>query len=196
MTPSLNIVVIDNYDSFTYNLVHLLEAEGAQCVVMRNDEMEWETIAHCDGLILGPGPGLPKEAGELMSVIAKHASNKPMLGICLGHQALAEFFGGRLINLDRVFHGKEEIIEWVEDNALIEQLPREMKVGLYHSWGVEPLPSCEWFVTARSVHGVVMGLQHSDKPIFGVQFHPESVMTPMGRQLLRNWLNSLESSSK
>jgi anthranilate synthase component II len=187
----VHIVIIDNFDSFTYNLVHLLEAEGAECKVMRNDDIDWLLIDACDGLVLGPGPGIPSEAGSLIQVIERYESHKPILGICLGHQALGEYFGGQMVNLQEVYHGVEMEIRWTEENALNRGLSIEMIVGLYHSWGVECSADAEWNVIASSPNGIVMGLRHRYKAIWGVQFHPESVMTPSGRRLLRNWLDSI-----
>jgi anthranilate synthase/aminodeoxychorismate synthase-like glutamine amidotransferase len=192
---NMQIVVIDNYDSFTYNLVHALEALGAACTVMRNDGISESALTTCDGIVLGPGPGLPVEAGELMTTIAKYHRHKSMLGICLGHQALGEYFGVRLVQLPRVFHGVETHLLWVGNDRIHSNLPDEMEVGLYHSWALENDLTPELTLLAESKEKVVMAMRHHELPLFGVQFHPESIMTPMGRVLLKNWLDSLHTSA-
>jgi anthranilate synthase/aminodeoxychorismate synthase-like glutamine amidotransferase len=189
----MRIVVIDNYDSFTYNLVHALEALGAACTVMRNDYLDENALTSCDGIVLGPGPGLPAEAGELMATINKYHRQKAMLGICLGHQALGEFFGVKLIQLSHVFHGVETRLRWVGQERIHDDLPDEMEVGLYHSWALENELNDELILLAESEEKVVMAVRHRELPLFGVQFHPESIMTPLGRILLKNWLDSLHT---
>jgi anthranilate synthase component II len=191
---NMRIVVIDNYDSFTYNLVHALEALGAACTVMRNDNLVENALTSCDGIVLGPGPGLPAEAGELMATIEKYHRQKSMLGICLGHQALGEFFGVKLIQLPRVFHGVETRLRWLKKDKIHVNLPDEMEVGLYHSWALENNLNGELILVAESLENVVMAMRHRELPLFGVQFHPESIMTPMGRVLLKNWLDGLNPS--
>lgn len=185
------IVVIDNYDSFTYNLVHYLEALDAEVTVLRNDEFELEELDEFDKIILSPGPGIPDEAGLLKDVIRKYAPTKSILGVCLGLQAIGEVFGGQLINLDKVYHGvATKITTVVEDEILFKNLAKEFEVGRYHSWVVQsPLPeSLE--ITAIDEQGQIMALRHSIYDVRGVQFHPESVLTPNGKEIVANWLNS------
>lgn len=185
------IVVIDNYDSFTYNLVHYLEAMDAEVTVLRNDEFELEELEDFEKIILSPGPGIPDEAGLLKDVIRKYAATKSILGVCLGQQAIGEVFGGQLINLDEVFHGVATKIEiTVADEVLFQNLPKEFEVGRYHSWVVQsPLPT-DLEITAVDEQGQIMALRHRKFDVRAVQFHPESVLTPNGKQILSNWLNS------
>ena len=185
------VVVIDNYDSFTYNLVHYLEALDAEVTVLRNDAFELEDLMGFEKIILSPGPGIPSDAGLLKEVIRKYASSKGILGVCLGQQAIAEVFGGQLINLNQVFHGvstKIEII--VDDELLFENLPKQIEVGRYHSWIVQaPLPEV-LEITALDEEGHVMAFRHKYFDVRAVQFHPESILTPDGRFILQNWFNS------
>lgn len=183
------VVVIDNYDSFTYNLVHLVRQLGAEVSVVRNDQFELEQIASYDKIILSPGPGIPSEAGLLLDVIRTYAGRKPMLGVCLGHQAIGEVFGGRLTNLSEVFHGvATEGTQWQND-PIFEGLPSRITMGRYHSWVVDraSLPDC-LEVTAESDEGYIMALRHRQYDIHGIQFHPESVLTPQGSTIVANWL--------
>ncbi len=184
----MNIIVIDNYDSFTFNLVHYLEELDCTVTVKRNDQFDLGEIAHYDKIVLSPGPGIPDEAGLLKAVIKKYAKTKPMLGVCLGHQAIAEVFGGTLSNLTTVFHGVASSISVTQEDPLFKGLPASFDVGRYHSWVVnKPLP--EGFVLlAEEENGQVMAFKHDTYPIYGVQFHPESVLTPNGKQLLKNWV--------
>lgn len=184
----MNIIVIDNYDSFTFNLVHYLEELDCTVTVKRNDQFDLGEIAHYDKIVLSPGPGIPDEAGLLKAVIKKYAKTKPMLGVCLGHQAIAEVFGGTLSNLTTVFHGVASSISVTQEDPLFKELPASFDVGRYHSWVVnKPLP--EGFVLlAEEENGQVMAFKHDTYPIYGVQFHPESVLTPNGKQLLKNWV--------
>ncbi len=184
-----NIVIIDNYDSFTYNLSHLLKELGAVVTVYRNDQFELSQLEAFDKIVLSPGPGIPSEAGLLLKVIETYAGRKPILGVCLGHQAIGEYFGGKLINLSDVFHGVQTPVRIVADDYVFDTLPREVQVGRYHSWVVsaDELPSC-LEATALSPEGQVMALRHRDLDIHGIQFHPESVLTPDGATMLANWL--------
>lgn len=185
------VVVIDNYDSFTYNLVHYLEALDAEVTVLRNDEFDLEELEEFDKIILSPGPGIPDEAGLLKDVIRKYAATKSILGVCLGLQAIGEVFGGQLINLNQVFHGvSTKIHVVVSDQNLFKNLPQEFEVGRYHSWIVQsPLPdSLE--ITAVDENGHIMALRHKTYDVQAVQFHPESVLTPNGKQMLENWLDN------
>ena len=185
----MKIAIIDNYDSFTYNLRHLFASLGVEPDVRRNDRFEPEELEGYDKLVLSPGPGIPCEAGRLMEVIERYAPSKPILGVCLGHQAIGEAFGGRLSMLSEVFHGVRTPVTLLGDDYLFEGLPRRIEVGRYHSWAVdrESLPD-ELEATALSDEGLVMALRHRTLDVRGMQFHPESVLTPDGRVMLENWL--------
>ena len=184
------ILVFDNYDSFTYNLVHLVEKLTKQRVeVHRNDRLPLEKVKEYDKIILSPGPGIPSEAGLLLPLIKEYATSKPILGVCLGHQAIGEAFGGKLVNLSTVYHGVATPVKVLKPGTLFEGLPETLEVGRYHSWVVseENWPD-ELEVTARDEKNFVMGLRHKNLDVQGVQFHPESVLTPLGEKILANWL--------
>ncbi|HVZ57284.1 MAG TPA: aminodeoxychorismate/anthranilate synthase component II [Chitinophagaceae bacterium] len=187
----MKILVFDNYDSFTYNLVHLVEKILQQPVdVARNDQISLEQVGAYDKILLSPGPGIPREAGLLLPLIRTYAATKSILGVCLGHQAIGEAFGGTLVNLSQVFHGVATPIRITRtDSPLLKGLGEVLDVGRYHSWVVsrEGLPA-ELEITAEDESGMIMGLQHRIYDVQGVQFHPESVLTPRGEQLMRNWL--------
>ena len=191
----MKILVFDNYDSFTYNLVHLVEKITREKVeVYRNDQIPLEKVKDFDKIILSPGPGIPEEAGLLLQLIKEYASSKSILGVCLGHQAIGQAFGGELINLSSVFHGVATKIEVRSPQSgvrspLFAGLPDELEAGRYHSWVVskENFPN-ELEITAEDESGMIMGLQHKRYDVQGVQFHPESVLTPMGEEIMRNWL--------
>lgn len=186
----MRIVIIDNYDSFTYNLSHLIKEFGAEVTVWRNDQFKLEDIEQFDKIVLSPGPGIPSEAGLLLDVIKCYAGKKPILGVCLGHQAIGEAFGARLENLSEVFHGvATDCLVTKEDSVIFNGLPAKIIVGRYHSWVVskQDFPAC-LDVTAESQEGQVMALRHKQYPIYGIQFHPESVLTPDGKQMIRNFL--------
>ena len=185
------ILVIDNYDSFTYNLVHYLQDLGCEVTVKRNDQLSLDEVEPFDKIVLSPGPGIPDEAGLLKPIIKAYASTKSILGVCLGQQAIGEVFGGTLINLDTVFHGvATEVKISVEDESLFKGMEKTLKVGRYHSWVVSPdLPEA-LEATSFDENGQVMSLRHKIYDVKGVQFHPESVLTPNGKQILENWLNS------
>lgn len=187
-----NIVVIDNYDSFTYNLVHYLELLGSKVTVVRNDEFELEELEQFDKIVLSPGPGIPSEAGLLKAVIQKYYETKSILGVCLGQQAIGEVFGGCLINLEKVHHGVAATISLtVSDELLYVGLPQQLEVGRYHSWVVskENFPE-ELEITSEDTSGNIMSLRHKRWDVRGVQFHPESVLTPHGKKIIENWLKS------
>lgn len=186
----MNIVIIDNYDSFTYNLSHQLKALGAQVDVVRNDAFQMSRLEPYDKIVFSPGPGIPEEAGLLNDVIRRYAGRKPILGVCLGHQAIAEVFGGRLENLRTVYHGVQTPTHIINHDYLFEHLPETFEAGRYHSWVVSRsgLPdSLE--VTAISDDGHIMALRHRTYDVRGIQFHPESILTPEGARILQNWLN-------
>ena len=184
------VLVIDNYDSFTYNLVHYLEELDCTVKVVRNDKVDFEEVSAFEELVLSPGPGIPEEAGLLKKVIETFAPDKRIFGVCLGQQAIAEVFGGQLVNLKQVYHGVATTIDILGDDALYRGLPKRIEVGRYHSWVVHPdLPEC-LEVTALDSEGEVMSLRHREYDVRAVQYHPESVLTPMGKQILSNWLNA------
>ena len=187
----MKILVFDNNDSFTYNLVHLVQKiVPVKPDVFRNDQIPLEKVAEYDKIILSPGPGIPGEAGLLLPLIKEYAATKSILGVCLGHQAIGEAFGGSLINLSTVYHGVATPCSLSEEqNGLFRGLPRNITVGRYHSWIVDEktLPS-ELEITARDDNGYIMALRHRSFDVRGVQFHPESVLTPDGETILRNWL--------
>ena len=186
----MKILVFDNYDSFTYNLVHLVKKIiGEKVEVHRNDQIPLEEVEKYDKIILSPGPGIPSEAGLLLPLIKEYAATKSILGVCLGHQAIGQAFGGKLVNLTTVYHGVATPITLSGDNNLFKDLPGELEVGRYHSWVVsdEEFPD-ELEITAKDANGFIMALQHRTYDVRGVQFHPESVLTPQGEVILRNWL--------
>lgn len=186
----MKIVIIDNYDSFVYNLSHLLKELGAEVTVKRNDQFRLEELEEFDKILLSPGPGVPEEAGLLLDVIRRYAGMKPILGVCLGEQAIGEVYGGKLTNLDEVFHGIQSPVTLTATDYLFEGLPSTVQVGRYHSWVVDQknFPDC-LEVTAVSEEGYIMALRHRTLDVRGVQFHPESVLTPEGKQILGNWIH-------
>lgn len=201
----MKAVIIDNYDSFTYNLAHLVKELGAEVNVLRNDKFRLEELEVYDKIILSPGPGIPEEAGLLLNVIRTYAGRKPMLGVCLGEQAIGQVFGGKLVNLSEVFHGvqtemilNEELRTKNEElglkttvatDVLFKGLPDRIPVGRYHSWVVDTKDFPEALaITAISPEGQIMALRHREYDIHGIQFHPESVLTPDGKTIVGNWL--------
>ena len=196
----MKIVIIDNYDSFTYNLSHLVKELGAEVTVLRNDQFELPDLEVYDKIILSPGPGIPKEAGLLLDVIKTYAGKKPILGVCLGHQAIGEAFGGKLENLSEVFHGIATEGTQLGNDPIFAGLPSRITMGRYHSWVVsrEDFPDC-LEITAESDErqrvgeqslgmGQIMALRHKTLNIHGIQFHPESVLTPQGRIIIKNFI--------
>jgi anthranilate synthase component 2 len=201
----MKILVFDNYDSFTYNLVHLVEKIiHGKVEVYRNDQLPLEKVKDYDKIILSPGPGIPEEAGMLLPLIKEYASSKSILGVCLGHQAIGEAFGGKLINLSKVYHGvatpvhiaggkklekNPALSPVVSRTGLFKGLPEDFEVGRYHSWVIAPAEfPAELEVTAVDDNGYIMALQHKRFNVQGVQFHPESVLTPEGEKIMRNWI--------
>lgn len=195
----MNILVFDNYDSFTYNLVHLVEKIiHGKVTVRRNDQIQLDEVKVFDKIILSPGPGIPSEAGSLLELIKAYAAEKSILGVCLGHQAIGEAFGGKLVNLSTVYHGVATPIQLEATslnrvafgNNIFKGLPDEIIVGRYHSWVIsdEAFPE-ELEITARDQHNYIMALQHKTYDVQAVQFHPESVLTPDGEKIIRNWLS-------
>ncbi len=185
----MKIVIIDNYDSFTYNLSHLVKELGAEVTVLRNDQFELPRLEAFDKIILSPGPGIPSEAGLLLDVIRTYAGRKPILGVCLGHQAIGEAFGGKLENLSEVFHGVATPCHITSNDPIFNGLDSSITIGRYHSWVVskEDFPTC-LEITAESDEGQIMALRHRDFDIHGIQFHPESVLTPQGRTIIKNFI--------
>jgi anthranilate synthase component 2 len=187
----MRILLFDNYDSFTYNLMHVVKELGFREIeVHRNDRISLDEVASFDRIILSPGPGIPSEAGLLLPLIRRYATIKPLLGVCLGHQAIAEAFGGKLINLQDVYHGVATPIHITGEDSLFRHLPSVIEAGRYHSWIVSKTDfPAELEITAEDAGGQIMALQHRTLPIHGVQFHPESVLTSQGKTIIHNFLN-------
>ena len=185
----MKIVIIDNYDSFTYNLSHLIKEIGAEVTVIRNDQFTLNQLERFDKIVLSPGPGIPSEAGLLLDVIKTYKGRKPILGVCLGHQAIGEVFGGTLENLSDVFHGVATEGTQFSNDYIFDSLPKRITMGRYHSWVVsrENVPTC-LEVTAVSDEGQIMALKHKNYDIHGIQFHPESVLTPEGKTIVKNFI--------
>lgn len=193
----VSVLVIDNYDSFVYNLVHYLEELECEVTVRRNNEISLEDVAHYDKILLSPGPGIPEEAGLLKAIVKEYAASKSILGVCLGQQAIGEVFGGKLINLETVYHGvATKVTKNVNDEELFNGIENEFEVGRYHSWVVDKnLPAC-LEATSYDENGQVMSLRHREYDVRGVQFHPESVLTPNGKLMIKNWVFSGLNSEK
>jgi anthranilate synthase component II len=184
------VLLIDNYDSFTYNIVHYAESMVDEVIVWRNDNIKMDEIERFDKIILSPGPHLPKDAGQMMEVVKRYVDKKPILGICLGFQAIGEFFGASLVNQNEVKHGRKEWCTHMNESVLFQQIPTEFEIGLYHSWALEePLPEI-LTITAKSEKNIIMAFEHKNFPIFGLQFHPESILTPQGKNILANFLKT------
>ncbi|MGD1318433.1 anthranilate synthase component II [Chryseobacterium sp. 2R14A] len=188
--PTTKVLVFDNYDSFTYNLVQIIERVLNQKIdVIRNDQITLEEIDKYDKIILSPGPGIPEEAGILLDLIKKYASTKSILGVCLGQQAIAEAFGGSLINLSEIYHGVATEAIQTNEHKLFKDLPQTLEVGRYHSWAVNPenFPK-ELEITSADSKGMIMSLKHKTYDVHGVQYHPESILTPDGETIIKNFL--------
>lgn len=190
-TSKKEILVVDNYDSFTYNLVHLLNECGYEAVVWRNDKFQLEDLEPYSKILLSPGPGIPSESGLLLDVIREYGPKKSILGVCLGLQAITEVFGGKLYNLDKPVHGTATPIRVLKDDLLFKGIPTQFQVGRYHSWAADPsqFPD-ELEVTAEDEQGVIMALAHKKLDVRAVQFHPESILSEHGKEIINNWLNS------
>lgn len=189
----MKILIIDNYDSFTYNLVHLLQQfPDIQLDVIRNDKITLEQVAGYDKILLSPGPGLPAEAGIMLDIIKRYAPTKPILGVCLGHQGIAEVFGGKLINLDKVMHGvATTTVITDKEEALFKGIPEKFLTGRYHSWSVDAASLPDTFkITAVDEKNSIMAISHTQYNVKGVQFHPESILTEYGKEIIGNWLYS------
>ncbi|MEM7103261.1 MAG: aminodeoxychorismate/anthranilate synthase component II [Bacteroidota bacterium] len=186
----MKVLVIDNYDSFTYNLVHILREIGIDHEVHRNDKIEIEAVDKFDKIIFSPGPGIPSEAGNMPEIIGRYVKTKPMLGICLGHQAIAEHFGGRLVNMPKVYHGIKTKIITTDTDVIFNGLPETFEAGRYHSWKVDKQDLPDVInVTAEDEVGDIMAFSHKAHKLFGLQFHPESIMTTHGKTMIENFLN-------
>ncbi|MGL4994100.1 MAG: anthranilate synthase component II [Bacteroidales bacterium] len=187
----MKLLLLNNYDSFVYNLRHLLmEIENVEVEVILNDQISIDQVDKYDAIVLSPGPGIPSEAGLMMNIISEYAGKKPIFGVCLGHQAIAEAFGGRIKNIDTPFHGVSSKIDIIESKYIFKDIGDSMQVGRYHSWVVseDNLPE-SLVVTSRSSVGDIMSISHITHNIHGVQFHPESILTPQGTILLKNWIS-------
>lgn len=185
----MKLLIIDNYDSFTYNIVHAVRSLGVIPDVKRNDMFDLDELEKYDKIIISPGPGIPSEAGLMPEALKRYAGKKPILGVCLGHQAIGELFGGKLHNLPEVYHGICSTVTVDNSDYMFEGLPERVDVGRYHSWVVdkEGLPQC-LEVTATSDDGEIMAIRHRTMDVRGVQFHPESILTPLGLKMIENWL--------
>lgn len=191
----MKILLLDNYDSFTYNIDHLLRELGVTPDVIRNDKISVEEVGKYDAIVISPGPGIPSEAGILPELLEKYSGIKPILGVCLGEQAIGERFGATLVNLPDVYHGIQSEISIDNTDYLFNGLPDKIKVGRYHSWAIDPQKTGDEIeVTARSADGNIMAVRHKKYDIRGVQFHPESVLTPDGKKMLENWLDHVKGS--
>ena len=187
----MKILLFDNYASFTYNLLHILKELGADVEVFRNDKITLDEVDRFDKIVLSPGPGIPEEAGILLPLIRRYAPTKSILGVCLGEQAIGEAFGAKLINLTEVHHGVCSDVRVVANDPLFNGLDRTLRVGRYHSWVVskEDLPDCLEITAEDTEEGQIMGLRHKEYNVRGIQFHPESVLTPQGKEIIKNWLS-------
>ena len=181
------VLVLDNYDSFTYNLVHYIESFNVHCDVFRNDKISLEDVNQYDKIILSPGPGIPEEAGILLDVIKTYAPTKSILGVCLGHQAIGQVFGAELYNVGNVIHGKSKNTKVIEQDILFDGMEKEFQSGRYHSWAIKNVHS-PLIITATDDDNIVQAIKHETYNVRGVQFHPESVMTPQGKMIIENWL--------
>lgn len=185
----MKIAIIDNFDSFVYNLVrYVREVEGVKVTVQRNNAVDYKILDDCDAILLSPGPGIPDEAGDLKEVIRRYSGKKKLLGVCLGHQAIAEVFGAQLEPCPEPIHGKSSPISVNIEDPLFKGLPERLEAGRYHSWQVAAKSTGELKITARTDDGIIMALRHPSHPTSGVQFHPESMLTPEGRAMINNWI--------
>jgi anthranilate synthase component 2 len=186
----MNVLLLDNYDSFTYNLKQLIDQFGVKRLdIIKNDKIRLEDVAFYDKIMLSPGAGLPRDAGSMSEIIRKYAPSKSILGVCLGHHAIAEAFGGKLYNLEQAVHGLSKTIAILKNDILFEGVPNKTQVGLYHSWAVsqDEFPT-DLEIIARSEENITMALRHKKYKLKGIQFHPESIMTPYGKTIIWNWL--------
>lgn len=188
----MKILLLDNYDSFTFNLVHIVKELGYEIDVVRNDKIALEAVYAYDKILLSPGPGIPEEAGILLPLIERYAPTKSILGVCLGEQAIGQVFGAKLINLQEVYHGISSVIDVVADEPLFKGMGNPFMGGRYHSWVVDPenLPECLEVTAIERESRQIMALRHKEYDVKGIQFHPESVLTPNGKTIIENWLKA------
>lgn len=187
----MKIGIIDNFDSFVYNLVrYIKEFPGTEVVVQRNSKIDYSVLDTCDAILLSPGPGIPSEAGDLLKVIERYSDSKSILGVCLGHQALGEHFGGTLKQCSFPIHGKSSSMKISNHESIFKSLPTEINIGRYHSWQVD-IEKCEMLEEIGVTEDITMAFQHKSLPLYGMQFHPESILTPEGRTIINNWLEKL-----
>lgn len=188
----MKILLLDNYDSFTFNLVHIVKELGYEIDVVRNDKIALEAVDAYDKILLSPGPGIPEEAGILLPLIERYAPVKSILGVCLGEQAIGQVFGAKLINLQEVYHGISSVIDVVADEPLFKGMGNPFMGGRYHSWVVDPenLPECLEVTAIERESRQIMALRHKEYDVKGIQFHPESVLTPNGKTIIENWLKA------
>lgn len=189
----MKIAVIDNFDSFVYNLIRYLKEAGCEVIVMRNNQINYEDLAHADAILLSPGPGVPIEAGEMMKVISLFYEQKSILGVCLGHQALAEFFNHELIQNPKPIHGESSMIDLLSNDILFKNISSPTMVGRYHSWNVKNNIKRPLICTAISNKDEIMAFRHESLSLYGVQFHPESILTPEGRKMIQNWVELVKT---
>lgn len=194
----MKVAIVDNFDSFTHNLIHYIEMiTGELPTIYRNDMEDISILDTYDCLVLSPGPGLPKESGKLLEIIGRYYHSKPILGVCLGHQALGYFFGADLKNLKQVYHGESAPIKIIHDSKLYKGLPKNLDVGRYHSWVVDAATlSQDLVVTAIDEHDDIMSFEHKTLPIIGIQYHPESILSPNGKAILTNYFEGLKTLQK
>lgn len=184
----MRVLLIDNFDSFTYNLVHYLENNEAEVIVIRNNELDKIQQLDFEKIVISPGPGLPSESGQLNQIISQWYNKVPILGVCLGMQALGVFFGGELYNLQTVSHGVTKTCKKTASGVLTETLPHRFEVGLYHSWALKSVPE-KWVSTLESTDGILMAMEHKELPLFAVQFHPESILTTSGNLIIKHFVD-------
>lgn len=192
------VLIVDNYDSFTFNLREALRQLGVLTLVAKNDQIAPEEAARFAGVVLSPGPGIPREAGRLLEIISRCAERSSLLGVCLGHQGIAEVFQGALMPVPEIVHGEaREIVISDPADPLFHGVPTRFLAGRYHSWAVNPraMPGC-FAITARTTDDIVMAIKHRERPVWGVQFHPESILTPHGATILRNWVKAMRSNNE
>ena len=188
----MRLLIIDNYDSFTYNLKHMCELYVSKIDVIRNDVLDIDSVHIYDKIIISPGYGLPRDAGLSIEVVNQFYQKKPILGICLGAQVIAEFFGAELFNLTHVMHGKKTSINILDNNGILyKNIPKSIMVGRYHSWAINIKSNSDFITTAKDNHGIVMSFRHINYPLIGIQYHPESFLTDYGQDILRNWLTNI-----
>jgi len=191
LSKSPTILIVDNFDSFTFNIFHYIEPIVKHADVVRYDKLKFEEIKNYDGILFSPGPLLPKNYIKLNDIINEFENSKPILGICLGHQLIAEHYGAMLYNMNEVWHGVEKNTELLTNDKLFKGLPKIIKTGHYHSWAVSDnnIPK-NLIITAKETSGVIMGISHKKFNVKGIQFHPESILTPLGFKIIENWVNS------